>query len=226
METVLRNYVPKKKHDAIKEVSKDMDGYDVVLNEGWLFERNNTGFIAETVKELRYFMKEVEQFEKEEYDRIMVSLGNGPEKVKPEIIEIEDNDDYVDPIQVIVEVEETEEVEDEEFDFDNVSLKDHQKEMVIGLGFNQDITQEVMDGLKKRDTKVAEDVLNKIQEMFSENKYTILTDGQEVRVASIYLVTQKEKKQIKSITGMRVSDEIHDGIEWLVWLCGEEKNKY
>ena len=111
---IVEKYVPKKKHNAIKEINKDIDGYDVVLNEGWLFEKNNTGFIAQTIKELIADLKNVEHFENEEYDRIMISLGNGPKKVEPEIIEIDDNDDYVDPIQVIVEDEEIEDVEETE----------------------------------------------------------------------------------------------------------------
>lgn len=77
---IVEKYIPKKKHNAIKEISKDIDGYDVVLNEGWLFERNNTSFIAETIKELKADLKNVEYFENEEYDRIMISLGNGSKK--------------------------------------------------------------------------------------------------------------------------------------------------
>ena len=75
-EKILEKYVPKKLYDAIKEIHKDIDGYEVVLNEGWLFERNNTFFIAETIKELKYSMKGVKHFEDEEYDRIMIGLGN------------------------------------------------------------------------------------------------------------------------------------------------------
>lgn len=72
---ILEKYVPKKLHSSIKDINKDIDGYDVLLNEGWLFERNNTCFIAETIKELKYFMKGVEHFDDEEYDRIMIGLG-------------------------------------------------------------------------------------------------------------------------------------------------------
>ena len=72
---ILEKYVPKKLYGAIKEIHKDIDGYEVVLNEGWLFDRNNTGFFSYTIKELKQDLKRVEHFEKEEYVRIMISLG-------------------------------------------------------------------------------------------------------------------------------------------------------
>ena len=38
---VLEKYVPKKLHGAIKEITKDGYGYEVVLEPLWLFERRS-----------------------------------------------------------------------------------------------------------------------------------------------------------------------------------------
>ena len=72
---VLEKYVPKKLHGAIKEITKDEYGYEVVLEPLWLFERNNTLFYSETIKELKQGLKKVEHFEPENWKELMKGMG-------------------------------------------------------------------------------------------------------------------------------------------------------
>ena len=72
---VLEKYVPKKLHGAIKEITKDEYGYEVVLEPLWLFERNNTLFYSETIKELKQDLKKVEHFESENWKELMKGMG-------------------------------------------------------------------------------------------------------------------------------------------------------
>ena len=72
---VLEKYAPKKLHGAIKEITKDEYGYEVVLEPLWLFERNNTSFYSDTIKELKKDLKEVEHFELENWKEIMKGMG-------------------------------------------------------------------------------------------------------------------------------------------------------
>ena len=72
---VLEKYVPKKLHGAIKEITKDEYGYEVVLEPLWLFERNNTLFYSETIKELKQDLKKVEYFESENWKELMKGMG-------------------------------------------------------------------------------------------------------------------------------------------------------
>ena len=72
---VLEKYVPKKLHGAIKEITKDEYGYEVVLEPLWLFERNNTLFYSETIKELKQDLKKVEHFESGNWKELMKGMG-------------------------------------------------------------------------------------------------------------------------------------------------------
>ena len=72
---VLEKYVPKKLHGAIKEITKDGYGYEVVLEPLWLFERNNTLFYSETIKELKQDLKKVEHLEPENWKELMKGMG-------------------------------------------------------------------------------------------------------------------------------------------------------
>ena len=72
---VLEKYVPKKLHGAIKEITKDEYGYEVVLEPLWLFERNNTLFYSETIKELKQDLKKIEHFELESWKGLMKGMG-------------------------------------------------------------------------------------------------------------------------------------------------------
>ena len=72
---VLEKYVPKKLHGAIKEINKDGYGYEIVLEPLWLFERNNTLFYSETIKELKQDLKKVEYFESENWKELMKGMG-------------------------------------------------------------------------------------------------------------------------------------------------------
>lgn len=56
----LMSYVPKKKKDAIKVIEKGFDGYEVVLNEGWLYADNNAQLICLTIAELKNDLRQVE----------------------------------------------------------------------------------------------------------------------------------------------------------------------
>ena len=72
---VLEKYVPKKLHGAIKEITNDGYGYEVVLEPLWLFERNNTLFYSEAIKELKQDLKKVEHFELENWKDLMEGMG-------------------------------------------------------------------------------------------------------------------------------------------------------
>ena len=72
---VLEKYVPKKLYGAIKEITKDEYGYEVILEPLWLFERNNTLFYSETIKELKQDLKKVEHFESESWKELMKGMG-------------------------------------------------------------------------------------------------------------------------------------------------------
>ena len=72
---VLEKYVPKKLHGAIKEITNDGYGYEVILEPLWLFERNNTLFYSETIKELKQDLKKVEHFELENWKDFMEGMG-------------------------------------------------------------------------------------------------------------------------------------------------------
>ena len=72
---VLEKYVPKKLHGAIKEITNDGYGYDVVLEPLWLFERNNTLFYSETIRELKQDLKKVEHFASENWKELMKGMG-------------------------------------------------------------------------------------------------------------------------------------------------------
>ena len=72
---VLEKYVPKKLHGAIKEITNDGYGYEVILEPLWLFERNNTLFYSETIKELKQDLKKVEHFEPENWKELMEGMG-------------------------------------------------------------------------------------------------------------------------------------------------------
>lgn len=74
-QAILDRYVPKKLHEAIKDIQKDMDGYDVLLNDGWLFDQNNTIFISPTIKDLKQDLKCIEKFEYDEWVELMKSMG-------------------------------------------------------------------------------------------------------------------------------------------------------
>ena len=72
---VLEKYVPKKLHGAIKEITNDGYGYEVVLEPLWLFERNNTLFYSETIRELKQDLKKVEHFASENWKELMEGMG-------------------------------------------------------------------------------------------------------------------------------------------------------
>ena len=72
---VLGKYVPKKLHGAIKEITNDGYGYEVILEPLWLFERNNTLFYSETIKELKQDLKKIEHFESENWKELMKGMG-------------------------------------------------------------------------------------------------------------------------------------------------------
>lgn len=74
-QAILDRYVPKKLHEAIKDIQKGYDGYDVLLNDGWLLDQNNTIFISPTIKDLKQDLKYVEKFEYDEWVKLMVSMG-------------------------------------------------------------------------------------------------------------------------------------------------------
>ena len=72
---ILEKYVPKKLHGAIKEITNDGYGYEVVLEPLWLFERNNTTFFSYTINELKQDLKQVEHFESENWKELMKGMG-------------------------------------------------------------------------------------------------------------------------------------------------------
>ena len=72
---VLEKYVPKKLHGAIKEITNDGYGYEVILEPLWLFERNNTTFFSYTINELKQDLKQVEHFESENWNELMQGMG-------------------------------------------------------------------------------------------------------------------------------------------------------
>lgn len=74
-QAILDRYVPKKLHEAIQDIQKGFDGYDVLLNDGWLFDQNNTIFISPTIKDLKQDLKYVEKFEHDEWVDLMKSMG-------------------------------------------------------------------------------------------------------------------------------------------------------
>lgn len=45
-----------------------------------------------------------------------------------------------------------------------------EKKIIKQIGFEKDVTQEVIDNLKQKTTKIAKDVLNKIERVIAEKK--------------------------------------------------------
>ena len=52
-EEKVMKYVAKKYLPAIKEARYFVDEYEIILNRGYTFERNNTFFYSQTIKELK-----------------------------------------------------------------------------------------------------------------------------------------------------------------------------
>ena len=47
------DYIAKSRHKAIADINHDIDGYDVLLADGWVWDDSYTFFISPTIADLR-----------------------------------------------------------------------------------------------------------------------------------------------------------------------------
>ena len=53
MKKNILDYIAKSRHEAIADINHDMDGYDVLLADGWVWDDSYTFFISPTIADLR-----------------------------------------------------------------------------------------------------------------------------------------------------------------------------
>lgn len=75
VDDIMKKYAPKRLQGAIYAIYKTMDGYEVLLNPFWLFERNNTMFFTDNIATLRSDFKYIQYHEKDEYVEIMQGMN-------------------------------------------------------------------------------------------------------------------------------------------------------
>lgn len=82
-EEKVMKYVAKKYLPAIKEARYFVDEYEIVLNRGYTFERNNTFFYSQTIKELKNDLKKIVKHESDEdYVKTLISMGYKLEEIE------------------------------------------------------------------------------------------------------------------------------------------------
>ena len=82
-EEKVMKYVAKKYLPAIKEARYFVDEYEIILNRGYTFERNNTFFYSPTVKELRSDLNKIVKHESDEdYVKTLIQMGYTLEEIE------------------------------------------------------------------------------------------------------------------------------------------------
>jgi hypothetical protein len=91
-------------------------------------------------------------------------------------------------------------------------------DMVMGLGFNKDLKDVVVDVLNSKNTKSNTQVLDQIN---ASDYYQILSDGTRFTIHSQYHVNKYEVNRIAKITGLdyiNCGTLIDNNGLWLEWV--------
>jgi hypothetical protein len=92
-------------------------------------------------------------------------------------------------------------------------------QMVLGLGFNKDLTDMVVDTLNSKSTKANAQVLDQIN---ASNYYQVLSNGNQFTIHSQYHVNKYEINRIAKITGLdyiNCGTLIDNNGLWLDWVA-------